>query len=131
MQRARLLVWLLVLVPAPLVAQADSAAARCTAQADAPADATLPVDWEPEPKGVPYSGNDAPKDAVGQTIVARFVVTAAGRVDTSTIAVTGTEDAKWLARFRRELGRTRFEPAQLGHCAIARAVTFSYRVIHH
>ena len=120
---------LLALVPPRLFAQSDTAAQRCAVLAKAPAD-SLPVDVEAAAKGIPVNLKDSPKDAQGQRVVAHFAVTAAGRIDMATLSITGTEDQKWLARFRHDLAQARFEPAQVGHCPVARSATFTFSVVH-
>ncbi len=130
MRSSWLLLCLSALAPHQLAAQSDTAKQRCLAQATAPADSILPVDVEPQlPIGF-VKAKEMPNDAGGHVVVADFVVTATGRVDTTSVKITGTQDAKWISQFRHDLLHARIKPAEVGRCPVARKVSFGFNVMH-
>ncbi len=122
--RRALLVSVMMLAGRGVAAQNDSATTRCAAIAQARPDSMVKVDTEPTPDRL-LAMNEGPNDADQRAVVAHFVVTAEGRVDTTTITVEHTRDAAWIDRLRRNLASATYKPAWMGGCPIARWSTFA------
>jgi hypothetical protein len=119
-----LLVLLLMLGARSVAAQNDSATARCAAIAQARPDSMVKVDTEATPDRLPAM-NEGPGDADQRAVVAHFVVTPEGRVDTTTVTVEHTRDAAWIDRLRRNLASATYKPARTGGCPVASWSTFA------
>ena len=61
----------------------------------------------------------APPGAAARPIRLAYRVDSVGRLDTASVAVTGTDDAAYRARLRALVQRMQFRPAQLGGCAVS------------
>jgi hypothetical protein len=105
-------------------AQSDSSGDRCGALAAARPDSMVKVDTEPTPERLAPM-KEGPRDADERAVLAHFVVTAEGLVDTSTVSVEHTRDAAWIDRLRRTLATATYKPAWTGGCRIARWSTFA------
>lgn len=115
---------LLLMLAARAVAAQDSAATGCAAIAQARPDSMVPVDSEAIPdRLVPMQ--EGPSDADQRAVVAHFVVTPQGRVDTTTVTVEHTRDAAWIGRLRRALAEAIYKPAWSGGCPVASWSTFA------
>ena len=99
-------------------AQSDSSGDRCGALAAARPDS------EPTPERLAPM-NEGPRNADERAVLAHFVVTAEGLVDTSTVSVEHTRDAAWIDRLRRTLATATYKPAWTGGCRVARWSTFA------
>lgn len=122
--RPVLLVLVMMLSARGVTAQNDSATARCAAIAQARPDSMVKVDTEATPDRLPAM-NEGPNDADQRAVVAHFVVSSDGRVDTTTITVEHTRDAAWIERLRRNLASAIYKPARTGGCPVARWSTFA------
>jgi len=122
---------LLLLVPwgRGLAAQSDSTSGQCSAIAQSRPDSMVPVDTEATPDNLPAVG-EGPKDADERAVVAHFVVTPEGRVDTSTLQVEHTADQQWVDQLRRTLADARYHPARIRGCPVARWSTFAVWAKH-
>jgi len=81
------------------------------------------------PDHLPFVG-EGPSDADERAVVAHFVVTAEGRVDTSTLQVEHTADERWIDQLRRTLAGATYHPARLKGCPVARCSTFAVWARH-
>ncbi len=126
---AGLLSLLLLLPGRGLAAQSDSVPSHCSAIAQSRPDSMVPVDTEATPDHLPFVG-DGPHDADERAVVAHFVVTAEGRVDTSTLQVEHTADERWIDQLRRTLAGATYHPARIKGCPVARWSTFAVWARH-
>lgn len=116
---------LLLLLPIRLAAQSDSIPADCS-KFEHLRDSILQVESEPRPKMHRPLEGSWPKDAAGNVVTVHLLVTAAGAVETATMEITGTENAKLIRRVRKAVAGTSFEPARYGGCAVDRWTTLTY-----
>jgi hypothetical protein len=123
-----LLLPLLVLAGRELAAQSDSGL-RCSTLGEGRPDSMAPVDTEATPNHLPLV-DEGPRDADQRAIIAHFVVTAQGRVDTSSVQVEHTNDQRWIAELRRALATASFTPARARGCPVARWSTFAVWAQH-
>jgi hypothetical protein len=115
---------LLATIGSRAAAQADTAAGRCSTPTQARPDSMVPVDTAPRPERLtPMAGG--PQDAPRRAVIAHFVVTADGQVDTSTVAVEHTRDAAWIARLRHNLAQAIFTPGWRDGCRVPHWSTFA------
>jgi hypothetical protein len=63
-------------------------------------------------------------------IIAHFVVTAEGGVDTTTVRVEHTNDEAWIEQLRRGLASAKYKPAWRRGCPVARWSTFAVWAQH-
>ena len=110
--------------PRDLAAQTDSTAVLCSTLSQAHPDSMTPVDTEVTADHLPFFP-EGPRDADRRAIIAHFVVTAEGRVDTSSIRVEHTTDEHWIEDLRRELADARYHPARVRGCPVPRWTTFA------
>jgi len=82
------------------------------------------VDTEATPDHLPTVG-EGPRDADRRAVVAHFVVTTEGRVDTSTLQVEHTADQRWIEQLRQALADATYHPARIKGCPVARWTTFA------
>jgi hypothetical protein len=120
---------LMMLASRGLAAQNDSTPERCAAVAQARPDSMVTVDSEATPDRLPFI-DEGPRDADQRAIVAHFVVTAQGQVDTSTVRVEHTADQRWIDQLRRALAGAKYNPARTGGCSVARWSTFAVWAQH-
>lgn len=107
-----------------LAAQTDSSAPVCSTLSQAQPDSMVPVDTEATADHLPFL-TEGPRDADRRAIIAHFVVTADGRVDTSTVRVEHTTDEHWINDLRRELADATYHPARVRGCPVPRWATFA------
>jgi hypothetical protein len=116
---------LLLLLPVRLAAQSDATPAHCS-RFEHLRDSILQVESEPRPEAHRPLEGSWPKDAAGNVVTVHLLVTAAGTVDTSTIEISGTDNAKLIRRVRKAVVGISFEPARYGGCAVDRWTTLTY-----
>lgn len=119
----------LLLASHELRAQSDSAPARCATVADVRPDSMATVDSEPTPDRLPFV-DQGPRDADQRAIIAHFVVTAEGGVDTTTVRVEHTNDEAWIEQLRRGLASAKYKPAWKSGCPVSRWSTFAVWAQH-
>jgi hypothetical protein len=124
-----LLLPFLLLASSELTAQSDSAPARCATVGDVRPDSMATVDSEATPDRLPFI-DQGPRDADQRAIIAHFVVTAEGGVDTTTVRVEHTNDEAWIEQLRRGLASAKYKPAWRRGCPVARWSTFAVWAQH-
>lgn len=124
-----LLLPFLLLASGELTAQTDSSAASCARVADVRPDSMATVDSEATPDRLPFV-DQGPRDADQRAIIAHFVVTAEGGVDTTTVRVEHTNDEAWVEQLRRGLASAKYKPAWKSGCPVARWTTFAVWAQH-